>query len=370
MKIINIYLLFFSSILHAQTYFHYKYDSLCEKAGELYNSGKYKLSASNYIKAIDFAEHTPVLRNRENISFNWLNLAGCYSMQNYIDSSFFCFNKVINDNGLTLDFLIYLKNGFPDKKDYLPLHKDKRWLILMNELDKKITIAEKKLNKSFIETIHKTHLNYLKFFPTQDSIIKKFGKSSLQYKDFLKKYSKSDSLNLIPIKKIIDSCGWLGADVLGTEGNDELFLIIQHSDLLTQTKYLPLLRSAALSGKADLEQLALMEDRVAVGNGKKQLYGTQLKTDSSGKHILEAIEDEANLNFRRANMGMEPIENYLKHFGIVYRFSADSAAQIIQKSGIKKNETSIISSFIKWILAGSIGLISLLVIWYYLKQKN
>ncbi len=38
----------------------------------------------------------------------------------------------------------------------------------------------------------------------------------------------------------------------------------------------------------------------------------------TGKNEFFPIEDEANVNKRRAAVGLEPLEEYAKHFGIDY----------------------------------------------------
>lgn len=132
-----------------------------------------------------------------------------------------------------------------------------------------------------------------------------------------------DSANQQKVKHILDTRGWLGPDVVGGKGSLTLFLVIQHADSATQQKYLPLLRQAVQEGKAQPSHFALMEDRTRVRRGEKQLYGSQLKTDpATGKYILEPIEDEPNVNKRRAAIGMEPLEQYLKRFGVEYTLPA------------------------------------------------
>ena len=89
------------------------------------------------------------------------------------------------------------------------------------------------------------------------------------------KYSE----NLEIVKEILDQHGWLGKDIVGHYGNRALFLSIQHSDLETQITYLPMMREAVKNGNAEPANLALLEDRVAVRQGRKQIYGTQLEYD-------------------------------------------------------------------------------------------
>jgi hypothetical protein len=67
----------------------------------------------------------------------------------------------------------------------------------------------------------------------------------------------------------LDKYGWLGADVVGGQGNSTLFLVIQHSDQATQEKYLPMMREAVKNGKAQGSSLALLEDRAALGQRQK-----------------------------------------------------------------------------------------------------
>lgn len=67
-------------------------------------------------------------------------------------------------------------------------------------------------------------------------------------------------------------------------------------------------------------QLALLEDRVALGQGKKQMYGSQIhRNNQTGKYFVAPIEDESNVNKRRASVGLEPLEEYVKHWSIDYK---------------------------------------------------
>jgi len=49
----------------------------------------------------------------------------------------------------------------------------------------------------------------------------------------LKKLQTKDSINLIKVKKMIDTHGWLGPDEVGKQGAQTIFLVIQHADSLT-----------------------------------------------------------------------------------------------------------------------------------------
>lgn len=130
------------------------------------------------------------------------------------------------------------------------------------------------------------------------------------------------------LKKIIRKHGWPGYSMVGKEGSEAVFLIIQHAESKYLKKYLPLLKEAAFSGEASKKHYAMMYDRYLTRQGKKQVYGTQftrdfigLNEDGSpkfGKLVFHPIADPETINDRRAKMGMTPVEEAAKKMGIEY----------------------------------------------------
>ena len=125
---------------------------------------------------------------------------------------------------------------------------------------------------------------------------------------------EKDSINRLKIEKILNEYGWLGADVVGEQGNETLFLVIQHSDLETQLKYLPMMREALKLGKMKTKDFALLEDRIAVRQGKRQIYGSQIYKDfDTGESYVYPLIEPEKVNERRAKVGIdESIEDYVK----------------------------------------------------------
>ena len=120
-------------------------------------------------------------------------------------------------------------------------------------------------------------------------------------------------MNLIKVSAIIDKYGWLGPVEIGDDANSTLFLVIQHADLKTQEKYLPLMRTAVKNGKAKARNLALLEDRVALREGGKQLYGTQVFQNVITKQcFVLPLADPDRLDIKRAEIGLQPLAAYLK----------------------------------------------------------
>jgi len=122
--------------------------------------------------------------------------------------------------------------------------------------------------------------------------------------------------NLNRIIEIIETEGWPKQSIVKGSAASTVFLIIQHSDLETQRKYLPIMTEAANNGEADWGSLALLIDRVNLGEGKQQIYGSQIFRDDDGSYFVKDLEEPEYVNQRRAEVGLGPIEDYLQHWGI------------------------------------------------------
>ncbi len=122
-----------------------------------------------------------------------------------------------------------------------------------------------------------------------------------------------DTSNTERVRAIVRQYGWPSPELVGRDGAEAAFLIVQHSDLAFQKEMLPLVEKAYRSGGLPGQSYALLLDRVLVGEGKPQVYGTQAKRfeEWKGQEVeLEPIEDEANVDKRRAEVGLFPLSEY------------------------------------------------------------
>jgi hypothetical protein len=122
-----------------------------------------------------------------------------------------------------------------------------------------------------------------------------------------------DAANTERMKAIVNQYGWPGPELVGRDGSDAAFLLVQHADLAFQKEMLPLVERAYRTGGLSGESYALLLDRVRVGEGKPQVYGTQAKRFEEWKGqepTLQPIEDEANVDKRRAEVGLPPLAEY------------------------------------------------------------
>jgi len=128
-----------------------------------------------------------------------------------------------------------------------------------------------------------------------------------------------DKVNQDRIDEIVKAHGWPGQKEFGAKASQAAFLVIQHAPVEMMKRYQPMLRVAMEKDDLRKESYAMFEDRVLMYEGRGQTYGSQLHTDNqTGKRAFWKIEDEVNVDKRRAQMGMGPLVEYAKFFGIEY----------------------------------------------------
>lgn len=137
----------------------------------------------------------------------------------------------------------------------------------------------------------------------------------------IQRMSVIDGRNLVRMKAIVKKYGWLGPETVGVDGTAAAFLLVQHAEHAFQKRMLPRLRNAFRAGKLAGPDYALLLDRVLVGEGKPQIYGTQAKLFDQWKGkepVLYPIEDEHNVDKRRAEVGLGPLAEYVKGLQRIY----------------------------------------------------
>lgn len=155
-------------------------------------------------------------------------------------------------------------------------------------------------------------------------IVQQHGPSSPEAKEAWKKGAEVDGKNLARLLEMLDTYGWPGTSLVGEKACKGAFLVLQHGDLATQKKYLPLLRAATAAGEIETTALPLLEDRVRLKEGRDQLYGSQLVHGKDGKPALWPIEDAAHVDERRASVGMPPLAEYLGRVGLGHLLEEDA----------------------------------------------
>lgn len=63
-------------------------------------------------------------------------------------------------------------------------------------------------------------------------------------------------------------------------------------------------------------QLALMDDRIAMFEGRPQKYGTQIVENAEGKRVVYNLLDPSQVDKWRQEMDLNPLNEYIKQMGV------------------------------------------------------
>lgn len=240
------------------------------------------------------------------------NLACCYSLLINSDSAFIYLDEAIRlgkDDGWALA-----------DSDFRNLHNDERW----REVESKLKDIYIKKNTSkhpeLAWQISKMFFEDQAPKVVSDNIMVKYGIKSVQMDSINRIIVNIDSLNMINLENIFDLHGWTGKDLVGLDAADKAFIIILHAPLFYQKKYFGMINTAISNGDIRKSSIAYLTDKILTKEGKKQLYGTQLKYSYETKsYDFKPIDDEKNVNKRRSEIGLGPLEDYAKNFGFEYK---------------------------------------------------
>lgn len=228
------------------------------------------------------------------------------------DSAFFQLNRIVSKGNFSdIDFI-------RSDSSLNQLHTDERWHTILDNIQTNKANDEKMHDKALILELDSIFIDDQQYRIELNNIEKEHGKESEQARKLLQIIKMKDSVNVLKVRKILDTNGWPGREVVGEKGGQTLFAVLQHADTGTQKKYLPLLKKAVEDGKVQPYYLVFLEDRLALSEGRKQTYGTQIIRTEKGYEIAP-IEDEENVNVRRKLIELNSLEAYAKEFNIHYR---------------------------------------------------
>lgn len=138
---------------------------------------------------------------------------------------------------------------------------------------------------------------------------------------------KIDSINIEKVERIIEKYGYPGKTLVGEPENTAVFYAIQHSNKIP--KYYKLIEQAGKANELSYKYVAMMLDRKLTGEGKEQLYGTQvymqmINNPKTGKkepfEYVIPIKDAKNVNKRRKEAGFDStVEENARRLGVVYK---------------------------------------------------
>jgi hypothetical protein len=137
------------------------------------------------------------------------------------------------------------------------------------------------------------------------------------------RFMKADSVRTRRLKEIVARHGWVTPGLVGKDGVEAAWLILQHSpDYAWQEQMLPVLERAAVAGEIRRTDVALLTDRVLVHRGKPQRYGNSF-TFKNGRLVADPIEDIGGLDARRAVLGLPTMREYVRQLGEAYKMPVE-----------------------------------------------
>ena len=203
--------------------------------------------------------------------------------------------------------------------DLVSLHDLPRWPLIVAAMKQSRKALDSDIDKPLRTELRAVLDEDQKYRKQIESVEKTSGRDSSQMRDLWKTINQKDAENLAKVTTILDQRGWLGPDIVGSDGNSTLFLVIQHADLTTQEKYLPMMRAAVKEKKAQGSSLALLEDRVALGEGRHPTYGSQIGFNpATKKYYVLPLDDPDSVDARRATVSLPPLAEYVKHWDIIW----------------------------------------------------
>ena len=121
--------------------------------------------------------------------------------------------------------------------------------------------------------------------------------------------------DLARLEELVEARGWPELSAVGEEAAYAAGNVINHSDLATRQRYLPVLEAVCERGEGDWSRYAHILDRTELELGHPQVYGTQMELDEAlGRYVSQPLADPEHVDERRAAKGMEPLDAQLRRF--------------------------------------------------------
>ena len=120
--------------------------------------------------------------------------------------------------------------------------------------------------------------------------------------------------NAARLAAVIDAHGWPGRSRVGQDGAPAAWLILQHAigNPPLMRRGLTLLQGGVREGEVSALEVAMLEDRIRIFEGRPQRYGTQFDWDEHGRLSPLPLEDPAGVDARRRAIGLGPLDQDIR----------------------------------------------------------
>lgn len=132
-------------------------------------------------------------------------------------------------------------------------------------------------------------------------------------KGYNKEMERLHNKNADRLYQIINVIGFPTIDKVGEEAHEAAWLIVQHAIAKPafMKKCVSLLDNISDKRQLNQRNVAYLKDRIAVLEGKPQLFGTQFDWDENGEMSPNAYDDLTRVNERRKSIGLNALEEQI-----------------------------------------------------------
>ncbi|NMM48954.1 DUF6624 domain-containing protein [Marinigracilibium pacificum] len=285
------------------------FNELIADAGKKYDDKEYLESADLYAKALELETGT---------SSHYYNAACSHALAGKSDKAISFLLKAIDTGWKDASWM-------KRDEDLKSIHDHEKWDSIVEKALANKAEYEKDFDKELQAQLERIYVEDQMLRHLLEPAEEKFGTDSDEMKYFWSLMQAEDKKLEKEVVEIIEKHGWVGKSLVGGKANTALWLVIQHAPLEIQEKYIPLMTESVKKGESSGSQLALLVDRIEMRNGRPQIYGSQITTNNeTGETQVHELVDPANVNKRRAEVGLGPLEDYARRFGIDWSPESDS----------------------------------------------
>jgi len=116
------------------------------------------------------------------------------------------------------------------------------------------------------------------------------------------------------LERIVEAHGWPKFSLVGKEGAEAAWLILQHS--ISRPDFMkrcfPVFESAVQENEAAIKHLSCLIDGIRYFSREPQVYGNYFDWNEKDQFCPWVIEDPENVNERRMKVGLNTLEERIK----------------------------------------------------------
>jgi hypothetical protein len=279
------------------------YHTLIQRADSLYETKQYLNAGLTFSAAFQAFGGLGFANHRYNAACSWA-LAG------NADSAFYNLQRIV-DRAKYADY-----QQITSELDLIAIHQDPRWQALLLQVKQNKDQKENGSNKPLfhlldsMQTVDQKWRNSMTKFRNGQ-----LQDDTLSEETILRNILQTDSLNYFLLQKIFDQYGFPNYDVVGENGSNSFWLLVQHQDRHPsfQDSVLIKMKIEVDAKKASSGNYAYLVDRVKVNKGQEQVYGTQMELNpAQTSYVPKSVIDPEKLNERRFSVGLGSIESYIE----------------------------------------------------------